>query len=130
MKLQVNWDALGIATSVACAVHCAVLPLVLTSLPLFGINIIHNNLFEAGMITLAFMIGSLALYHGYKRHHHRVLPLLIFSLGFIFLVLKEILITYELWLLLPAVAFILGAHFLNFRYCRKANHCHSADCNH
>jgi hypothetical protein len=130
MKLQVNWDALGIATSVACAVHCAVLPLALTSLPLFGINIIHNNFFEAGMITLAFAIGSLALYHGYKRHHHRVLPLLMFSLGFIFLVVKEILITYELWLLVPAVAFILSGHFLNFRYCRKANHCHSNDCNH
>jgi tetrahydromethanopterin S-methyltransferase subunit C len=130
MKLQVNWDALGIATSVACAVHCAVLPLVLTSLPLFGINIIHNNFFEAGMITLAFVIGSLALYHGYKRHHHRVLPLLIFSIGFIFLVLKEIFIADELWLLVPAVAFILCAHFFNFRYCRKANHCHFTDCNH
>ena len=130
MKLQVNWDALGIATSVVCAVHCAVLPLVLTSLPLFGINIIHNNFFEAGMITLAFMIGSLALYHGFKRHHHRVLPLLIFSMGFIFLVLKQILIAYEVWLLAPAVAFILCAHFLNFCYCRKANHCHSSDCNH
>ena len=130
MKLQVNWDALGIATSVACAVHCAILPLILTSLPLFGVNIIHNNFFEAGMITLAFMIGSLALYHGFKRHHHRVLPLLVFSVGFIFLVLKEILIAYEVWLLVPAAAFILCAHFFNFRYCRKANHCHSADCNH
>ena len=130
MKLQVNWDALGIATSLACAVHCALLPLILTSLPLFGINIIHNNFFEAGMITLAFMIGSLALYHGYKRHHHRALPLLVFSLGFIFLVLKEILTGYELWLLVPAVAFILSAHVFNFRYCRKANHCHSTDCNH
>jgi MerC mercury resistance protein len=62
MKLQVNWDALGIATSLVCAIHCAVLPLLLTSLPLFGINIIHNNFFEAGMITLAFLIGSLALF--------------------------------------------------------------------
>ena len=130
MKLQVNWDALGVATSVICAIHCAALPLVLTSLPLFGINIIHNNFFEAGMIALAFAIGSLALYHGYKRHHHRVLPLLIFSIGFIFLVLKEILISSEILLLIPAVAFILTAHFFNYRFCRKANHCHSTDCNH
>jgi len=130
MKLQVNWDALGVATSVICAIHCAALPLVLTSLPLFGINIIHNNFFEAGMIALAFAIGSFALYHGYKRHHHRVLPLLIFSIGFIFLVLKEILISSETLLLIPAVAFILTAHFFNYRFCRKANHCHSTDCNH
>jgi tetrahydromethanopterin S-methyltransferase subunit C len=130
MKLQVNWDALGVATSVICAIHCAALPLVLTSLPLFGINIIHNNFFEAGMITLAFAIGSFALYHGYKRHHHRVLPLLIFSVGFIFLVLKEIFISSETLLLIPAVVFILTAHFFNYRFCRKANHCHSTDCYH
>src|SRR5215467_11984708 len=101
MKIQINWDSLGIVTSIACAVHCALLPLVLTSLPLFGINIIHNNFFEAGMIALAFMIGSIALYHGYKRHHHRILPLLMFSVGFIFLVLKQILTNYEIWLLMP-----------------------------
>ncbi|HEV8283852.1 MAG TPA: MerC domain-containing protein [Chitinophagaceae bacterium] len=130
MKLQVNLDALGIATSFACAIHCAVLPLVLTSLPLFGINIINNNFFEAGMIILAFAIGSFALYHGYKRHHHRILPLIIFSVGFIFLVSKQIFLTYEIWLLIPAVVFILSAHFFNYRFCRKANHCHSTDCNH
>jgi tetrahydromethanopterin S-methyltransferase subunit C len=130
MKVQVNWDALGIATSMICAIHCAVLPLVLTSLPLFGINIIHNNLFEAAMIAFAFVIGSVALFHGYKRHHHRTLPLFVFSLGFIFLVLKELFVAYEIVLLIPAVAFILTGHFFNFRFCRKANHCHSSDCNH
>jgi hypothetical protein len=130
MKIQLNLDALGMATSVICAIHCAVLPLVLTSLPLFGINIIHNNLFEAGMITLAFIIGCFALYHGYKRHHHRLLPLLIFTAGFLFLILKEIFVGYEKTLLIPAAVFILSAHVFNYRFCRKANHCHSTDCNH
>jgi tetrahydromethanopterin S-methyltransferase subunit C len=130
MKLQVNWDTLGITTSLVCAIHCAVLPLVLTSLPLFGINIIHNNFFEVGMIALAFVIGSIALFHGYKRHHHRMLPLFVFSAGFIFLVLKELFVTYEIALLIPAVALILTGHFFNFRFCRKANHCHTSDCNH
>jgi len=130
MKLQVNWDALGIATSLVCAIHCAVLPLLLSSLPLFGINIIHNNFFEAGMIALAFVVGSLALFHGYRRHHHRLLPLLIFATGFTFLILKEMSLSYEVALLIPAVSFILTAHYLNYRFCRKANHCHSTDCDH
>jgi hypothetical protein len=82
------------------------------------------------MIVLAFSIGSLALFHGYKRHHHRPLPLFIFSTGFIFLVLKEIFLSYEIILLVPAVLLILTGHFFNYRFCRKANHCHSTDCNH
>jgi hypothetical protein len=29
MKFNVNWDAVGIGTSIACAIHCALLPLIL-----------------------------------------------------------------------------------------------------
>ncbi len=42
---RINWDAWGVATSLACAIHCAVLPLLLSSLPVFGINIIENEPF-------------------------------------------------------------------------------------
>jgi hypothetical protein len=130
MRVRVNWDAVGVVTSVACAIHCGLLPLFLTSLPLFGINIIHNNLFEIGMIALAFGIGSYSLFHGYKRHHHRLLPLFIFLAGFGFLVLKQLFVVHETSLLFPAVIMIVSAHFLNFQFCRKANHCHSTDCDH
>ena len=46
--LKINYDALGIAASVACAIHCAVLPLLMSSLPILGINIINNVFFEIG----------------------------------------------------------------------------------
>lgn len=128
--LRINYDALGITTSLACAIHCAVLPLVLTSLPVFGINIINNYFFEYGMILLAFVVGLFALYHGYKKHHHRFLPVLLFSTGMSFLLLKEFFHAYHLWLLVPAIVFIISAHYVNYRLCRKANHCHSGDCDH
>lgn len=130
MKHWINWDAFGIAASVACAIHCALLPLFLTSLPLLGINIINNTAFEAGMILLAFGIGSFSLYHGYRRHHHRQLPLIIFSIGFVLLVLKQFFVRYETWLLIPAVTFIISAHFFNYKFCRIHNHAHTDDCNH
>jgi len=127
---KINWDAIGISTSVACAIHCALLPLFLTSLPLFGVNIINNVFFEAGMILLAFCVGSYSLYHGYRKHHHSFLPLTIFSLGMIFLVLKQFFIQYENWLLIPAASLIILAHIINYRSCRVHNHAHSDDCNH
>jgi hypothetical protein len=67
---KINYDALGIAASVACAIHCAILPLLLSSLPLFGINIINNTSFEYIMIFIALCIGLYSLWHGYKKHHH------------------------------------------------------------
>jgi hypothetical protein len=130
MKIRLNWDAIGIGASLACAIHCALLPLFLTSLPLFGLNIIHNLGFEVFMIVLAFLIGTYALYHGYRRHHHSLTPVTLFVIGFTLLVIKQFFIHYETWLLLPAVLLIVSAHLLNYRSCRVHNHAHADDCNH
>lgn len=127
---KLNLDAIGISASLACAIHCAVLPLFFTSLPIFGLEILHNKLFEYSMIALAGIIGSFALYHGWKKHHHKLWPLVIFYIGLSLLVLKEVFHSNELLLLIPAALFIIVAHIVNYRDCRKANHCHAGDCNH
>ena len=93
---KINLDVMGMVTSVACAIHCAILPLVITSLPVFGINIINNSFFEWIMIGIAFAVGCAALTHGYGRHHKNLKPLLIFASGFVFLILKQFFYTYEI----------------------------------
>ncbi len=130
MKLRINWDALGITTSVACAIHCAVLPLFFSALPLFGINILHNPFFEGGMVALAFAIGGWSLSHGFRKHHHQALPFILFSSGIILLVFKLFFVHVETWLLIPAVILIVTAHFINYRHCRIHDHAHAEDCDH
>lgn len=120
MNIKLNWDALGIATSIICAIHCALLPILLSTLPVFGINIIHNVFFEWGMIVLAFAVGSYSLFHGFVKHHRSYTPILIFSIGFIFLVLKQFFVAYEIPLLLVAVACIISAHYYNYRLCHRS----------
>lgn len=116
--IKINYDALGIAASVACAIHCAVLPLILSSLPLFGINIIGNTGFEYGMILLAFAIGVYSLRNGY-RHHHRLLPLILFALGIVLLTLKQYYHRHLLAFLIPAVLLIVSSHWMNYRATKK-----------
>ena len=130
MKFKINWDAFGIAASVACAIHCAVLPLILSSLPLFGINIIENHGFEFIMIALAFIVGVYSLYHGRKKHHHSFYPMLLFAAGISLLFIKSMLHSHNLMLLLPAVSLVVIAHYLNYKLCRVHNHAHADDCNH
>jgi len=121
MATKINWDVMGIAASLACAIHCALLPLLLTSLPLFGINIIHNIVFEWGMIALAFVVGSYSLYHGFIKHHRALQPMLIFTVGFLLLLIKQVFHQFEFWLLTPAVVCIIYAHYYNYRLCHKTN---------
>ena len=120
MKLKLNWDALGIATSLACAIHCALLPILLSTLPVFGINIIHNSFFEWGMIALAFMVGSFSLFHGFVKHHRSLLPVFLFLIGFLFLVLKQFYAPLEYGFLFIAVSLIITAHFYNYRLCHRS----------
>ena len=120
MNIKLNWDAMGIATSVACAIHCAILPVILTTLPIFGINIIHNLFFEWGMIALAFVVGSYSLFHGFVKHHRSFTPIIIFSVGFFFLVLKQFLLEAEYALLTIAVILIITAHYYNYRICHRS----------
>jgi len=122
---RINWDLMGIITSLACAIHCAILPLILTSLPILGINIINNSPFEWMMIGIAFIVGCYALSHSYRHHHRNWKPLLIFTAGFIFLILKQIYYTHEFLFLVPAVCLILFAHFLNFRFFGQSRTCNT-----
>ena len=127
---KINYDALGIAASLACAIHCAVLPLIISSLPILGINIINNFWFEIFMIVLAMGIGLHSLTHGFKKHHHRLLPIIVFIIGICLLLAKQILHQYQIWFLVPAVILIVSAHYINYRQCRIADHCHNDDCKH
>ncbi|HYC30270.1 MAG TPA: MerC domain-containing protein [Chitinophagaceae bacterium] len=127
---NINWDALGIGTSLACAIHCALLPLFLTSLPILGWDIIDNVLFEYVMIFLALAIGSFSLWHGYRKHHHSLRPLAIFCAGMALLFAKQIWHNYQYWLLPGAVVLIVIGHVMNFRSCRVHNHAHADDCDH
>jgi hypothetical protein len=119
MKLKINADFLGMGTSIACAVHCAILPLFLSSLSVFGVNIIHNFWFESGMILLAFMVGVLSLRHGFIRHHRSPVPFLLFAAGMFFLLAKQYWHIYELVLLPFAIILIISAHFFNIRFSRN-----------
>lgn len=119
---KINFDALGIVASIACAIHCAILPLIVSTLPLFGINIINNIWFEYGMIALAFSIGLYSLRHGFIKHHHKILPIVLFSFGILFLLLKQIFHEWMNYFLIPNVVLIVVAHWINFRFCNITGH--------
>jgi MerC mercury resistance protein len=115
LRKTINWDALGILSSLACAIHCAVLPLLVASLPIFGFNIIHNRAFELIMILIALSIGSISLVHGYRKHHNRLLPIVFFCFGFVLLIAKQYWHEHEMKLLPFAVICICIAHLTNLR---------------
>lgn len=116
MNLKLNWDGVGIATSIICAIHCALLPIVATTLP--ALAGVHNVIFEWGMIVLALIVGIYSLRHGFKKHHRNYTPFYLFGIGFLFLITKQFFHSMEIYFLVPAVIFMVAAHYRNYRLCK------------
>ncbi|PSL49541.1 MerC mercury resistance protein [Chitinophaga niastensis] len=121
---KMNLDTLGIGASLICAVHCALLPLLLTVLPLLGSHMLENEKLEYGLLSLSFLIGCVALGRGYFRRHRRMVPLLLFAVGFALLMTGHFLYAAGWWppvIIAIGAAIITGAHMLNLRKCKQCN---------
>jgi len=76
-------DFIGFSISLLCALHCAFMPILLSLIPLAGIQFLKNPWIEYSIILLSFCFASLALLSGYRKHHKRPMPLILVTLGFI-----------------------------------------------
>lgn len=126
----VFWDGLGTTLSLACAVHCAVLPFLLTLLPLTGLAFLKNERLETGMILTSLSVAVFALARGFGWHRDWRVPAVgllgavIWGCGHIFLE--------QPW---EGLAMGLGgvhfaaAHWLNLRLCKCCDACKSGKIN-
>lgn len=111
-------DNIGMTASILCAIHCAIVPILITSLPLFGLGFLANPLLEWGMIILALFIGFYAIGISYFRTHHKPLPMLLLITGFLVIIAGHLFITgWHEAIIVPVGGLLIAtAHFFNFRY--------------
>ena len=126
-------DRLGATGSLVCAVHCALLPLLIAALPSLGVALWLGDGFERGFVLFASLLGVFSLVWGYRRHRAvRALGLLLPGLAALWLAvlyapLHQALVPH-------AIAMTLGgtlvglAHVVNLRL--NHGHVHDATCAH
>ncbi|MEM9328704.1 MAG: MerC domain-containing protein [Bacteroidota bacterium] len=125
MKNQfVGWhlDFVGFSASLLCALHCAALPFLLTLAPLAGLQFLDNHWVEISLILLSFFIASNALMHGYRRHHHRWLPLVIAVFGFVLIGIAQALESeFTELVLMPLGGITIAiAHLINWKFINQS----------
>ena len=117
MKSRFNsqlFDKVGMSASVACAIHCALLPIVLTLLPIVGLEFLANPALELSMIVLSLGLASIALSSAYKKHR-KALPFVILMLGFSFIALGHLIAGMESYLIPVGGLLIAIAHYINLK---------------
>lgn len=118
-------DKIGICVSVLCAAHCALLPLVITLLPLIGFKFLANEYFELAIIATSLLIGYTSLRGSYRKHYN-MRPLIIITQGFIVIFIGKLLVAshYE-WLFLTVGGLLIAtAHFYNSKLSMHLNEDH------
>lgn len=126
-------DRFGATGSLVCALHCALLPLVIAALPSLGLAVWLSDGFERGFVLFASLLGVFSLVWGWRRHRAiRALGLLLPGLaalwaGVLYAPLHHAVVPH-------AVAMTLGgtlvglAHLMNLRL--NHGHVHDATCVH
>lgn len=129
-------DRLGISASVLCAVHCAIVPLAITVLPLLGVGFLAHGAFEVSMIALSVAIGVLSMGRSY-RIHRQLNPIFMMIAGamiLLFNLLGHSTHDETLEMLHPFIALlggimIISAHRINMKLCSSCTRCeHEQSC--
>lgn len=62
------FEKLGYSASFICAIHCTLMPILMTFLPLLGISMFADENLELILLLLSGISGLLTMCFGYKRH--------------------------------------------------------------
>ncbi|HEX9998798.1 MAG TPA: MerC domain-containing protein [Abditibacterium sp.] len=64
-------DSVGATASFLCAIHCALMPFIITILPLVGLGFLASEPVEWGLLAASGVLGTLSLCVGFREHRRR-----------------------------------------------------------
>ena len=131
MKQRLELDKVGAVASMACAIHCAVLPIAISMSAAGVVSIFDNAPVEWGFVLLAAVIGTVSAWRGYRKHGNKTVAAVL-----AFAALGLVLATFSrhnghshdpdhlLAWVFPLIGLTIAvAHVVNLRLCRACRGC-------
>jgi len=118
-------DVVGASASFLCAVHCALVPLIITFGVLSGASFLTEPLYDFLFIGASIILASISLVNGYQKHHQKLYPMVTAFLGFLSIILGHIFIQGLIggFMSVSGGILIALAHVLNYHACRTCRMC-------
>ena len=83
-------DRIGYISSILCALHCTVMPIILIAFPILSLSLFVSETFEWVFLSLSLLLGLTSLCFGYKKHKSfKAFPLL--ATGLVLIVIGRIM---------------------------------------
>ena len=119
-----NWDFFGFVASLACALHCATVPLILTIGALGGLAWLEHPLVEGSFILLSLVLASWSLLGSYIHQHRNLSALVTVLLGFVLIIASRFAAgSAEVLLTVLGGLTIALAHYINWRTLKLCQSC-------
>lgn len=119
--VSLHLDFVGFSASLACALHCAALPFLISMAPLAGLEMLENPWVEYGFIATSFFIALSSLSNGYRKHHHKPQALMLVAVGFTLISAGQLIHSEALEVPLMAAggSIVAIAHWVNWKHIRQ-----------
>lgn len=118
--ISLNKDFFGFMASMACAIHCALLPFILTIGALSSLAWLEHPMIEAGFILLSLILAGWSIVIGYLRHHKNYTALITVLVGFALIIASRFFEgSMEAILTTLGGLTIAAAHIINWRLLRQ-----------
>lgn len=136
--MKINIDKIGIISSLTCAIHCTVLPIVLILFPVFSLSLLTHEKFEWFMLALSLVLGLSSLCFGYKKHKS-VKALSLLAVGILLLLIGKLShghyvqnnkFEFDIYNVILGLGGILISlsHWLNNSLCKRCSMCKDCEC--
>ena len=125
-------DRAGATASFLCAIHCALMPLVVTLLPLLGLSFLASEPVEWTLLAASAGLGSSSLCLGFRKHRKRRV-FMVLAIALAIMVAGRVFHEHHVGIWGPVLMVIGGlmmmsAHLLNHRLCHACTRCDSHEC--
>lgn len=122
-------DKIGFYSSMTCAIHCMIMPLIITFLPYIGLSFFASELFEWIILFTSAALGISSICLGYNTHKNSKAAIML-SLGLVLMFLGRYAHenncgSESVLILLIGGAAISTSHYINNKLCKSCSTCHN-----
>ncbi|RBW58204.1 MerC domain-containing protein [Tenacibaculum sp. E3R01] len=119
MTISKKIDLIGFLISLLCAIHCGILPILLTLAPFSGLAFMESPIVEALIVLVSLFIAILSLSQGFTKLHKKKTPLITAITGFTIIFICQIWANEQLEtvLMVTGASTIALAHLINWKLC-------------
>lgn len=122
-------DRIGITATSLCALHCILLPVLLPALPLLGLSFLADHTWEHVFLIMTAILGSVALFSGFRKYHKRFYPFYLLFLGIaIYWIKHDFSESLEPYFIIAGASLIVAAHVINLKLCNSCKQCADDSC--